>query len=178
MPSLFPRSQANAATRDMVEPHAAALDACRAAMEAAGVGTDPSNGHVHVLRRMADSMRAEAAMGKVPSAWNGVSMYAAADASAPRKPLTFIPQHLDASALADVLDRLGPDLALPQAVLALAASETPYGATGHKVDLAALDKALAAATNLTTSDRIKVKLALTKQGLLPVGNRISSQGRI
>ena len=38
-------------------------------MEASGVGTDPKFGHVHVLRRMSDSMRAEAAVGKVPHIW-------------------------------------------------------------------------------------------------------------
>jgi len=72
---------ANAATREMVEPHAAALDACRAAMEAAGIGTHPSMGHVHVLRRMADSMRAEAEMGKLPSTWrdHDYPTYASAD---------------------------------------------------------------------------------------------------
>ena len=55
--------------REWVEPHCAALESCAAAMEAAGVGTHPSMGHVHVLRRMSDGMRAEAAMGKVPHIW-------------------------------------------------------------------------------------------------------------
>lgn len=52
--------------RAAVEPHAAALDSCAAAMEAAGIGNHPSLGHGTVLRRMAGSMRAEAAMGKMP----------------------------------------------------------------------------------------------------------------
>ena len=60
---------ASASVRAMVEPHCAALESCAAAMEAAGVGTHPSMGHVHVLRRMSDGMRAEAAMGKVPHIW-------------------------------------------------------------------------------------------------------------
>ncbi|WP_051382431.1 DUF6582 domain-containing protein [Bradyrhizobium sp. Tv2a-2] len=60
------RVEANATTRAMVEPHCAALDACHAAMAAAGVGVHPGSGHVHVLRRMSDSMRAEAAIGKIP----------------------------------------------------------------------------------------------------------------
>ena len=50
----------------MVESHCAALEGCAAAMKAAGVGTHPSLGHIHVLRRMSDGMRAEAAIGKVP----------------------------------------------------------------------------------------------------------------
>lgn len=61
--------QANAAVRNQVEPHAAALEAAYCAMEAAGVGTHPKYGHIHTLRCMSDSMRAEAAMGKVPHIW-------------------------------------------------------------------------------------------------------------
>jgi len=74
---------ANAAVRNMVEPHCASLESCHAAMEAAGIGTSTGNGHVHVLRRMADSMRAEAAMGKVPSIWrdHDYPYYASADNS-------------------------------------------------------------------------------------------------
>lgn len=69
---------ANAATRDMVEPHAAALESCAASMEAAGVGTAPKVGHAAALRHMAASMRAEAAMGKVPHIWRD-QVYASAD---------------------------------------------------------------------------------------------------
>jgi len=58
--------EANAVTIGKVEPHAAALEGCAAAMEAAGVGLHPAGGHVAILRRMAGSMRAEAAVGKVP----------------------------------------------------------------------------------------------------------------
>jgi hypothetical protein len=86
MTKIIPRMlgaivQANAVTREMVEPHAAALEACAASMEASGVGTHPSNGHVHVLRRMASSMRAEAANGKVPSIWrdHDYPVYASGD---------------------------------------------------------------------------------------------------
>lgn len=72
--------EANATTRAMVEPHCAALDACHAAMAAAGVGTDAKHGHVAVLQRMSDSMRAEAALGKVPHIFRDHdSYYASAD---------------------------------------------------------------------------------------------------
>lgn len=53
-------------TRAAIEPHASALESCAAAMEAAGIGNHASQGHAVVLRRMAGSMRAEAAMGKMP----------------------------------------------------------------------------------------------------------------
>jgi hypothetical protein len=81
-----------------------------------------------------------------------------------KRPLTFIPPRLTPQALADTLDRL--DLPLPPAVKALAASDTPYGSTGHMISIAELDKALAA-TSLTTSDKMKFKLALGQNGLLP-----------
>lgn len=55
-----------AGVRDMVEPHAAACDACADGMEAAGIGGHPSNGHAAVLRRVAGSLRAAAAMGQMP----------------------------------------------------------------------------------------------------------------
>lgn len=51
---------------DKVEPHAATLEACHAAMEAAGIGMHPQQGHVITLKRMVGHMRAAAAMGKVP----------------------------------------------------------------------------------------------------------------
>jgi len=50
-----------------VEPHAAKLEACADAMEAAGIGGDPNNGHAVQLRRMAACMRADAAQGRMPS---------------------------------------------------------------------------------------------------------------
>jgi hypothetical protein len=61
----------SSATRAIVEPHAAALEACSAAMQAAGIGLHPTTGHVGLVRRLADSMRADAAQGKLPHAFNG-----------------------------------------------------------------------------------------------------------
>jgi hypothetical protein len=82
-----------------------------------------------------------------------------------REPVNFLPSRLDANAIDDVLERLDPGLALPGAVKALAASEMPLGATGHKINLAALDKALSQ-TSLTSSERIRFKLALAAERLL------------
>jgi hypothetical protein len=62
-----------------VEPHAAKLESCAAGMEAAGIGGDMTNGHAVILRRMAASMRADAAQGRLPS-----TMHAAGDAPAPQ----------------------------------------------------------------------------------------------
>ncbi len=80
------------------------------------------------------------------------------------RPLTFIPAKLDAAALADVRDRL--DMPLPKEVKALAAVGEPYGKSGHMISIAELDKRLAA-TSLKTEEKIKLKLALTQNGLLP-----------
>lgn len=49
-----------------VKPHADALRACSAGMQAAGIGGHPERGHVTRLNRMADHMEAEAALGRVP----------------------------------------------------------------------------------------------------------------
>jgi hypothetical protein len=81
-----------------------------------------------------------------------------------KRPLTFIPARLDAVALADVLDRL--DLPLPKEVQALRALGEPYGRSGHQISIRELDKALSA-TTLKTEEKIKLKLALASQGLLP-----------
>jgi hypothetical protein len=50
----------------VVEPHAKNLEACAAVMESAGIGCAADHGHVAILRRMAASLRADAALGKLP----------------------------------------------------------------------------------------------------------------
>jgi hypothetical protein len=133
--------------------------------EVNSVGVDPKFGHVHVLRRMSDSMRAEAASGKVPNVWHD-SMYAGADNVAPRKPLNQLPPRLDAAALVDLFfDRILP---LPSTVKAL----------GHKVSLADVDKALSA-TGLAVADKIQIKNALSAKGFLLSADRfVSRQARL
>jgi hypothetical protein len=65
--TLKAQLEANATVMGKVEPHASALESCAAGMEAAGIGGDPKRGHVAVLKRMAGSMRASAALGNMPS---------------------------------------------------------------------------------------------------------------
>ena len=83
---LAKKIEANKSTMDKVEPHAAALDSCAAAMDAAGVGGDATRGHAVVVRKMASSMRAEAAMGKIPHIFrdHDYPYYASADNRATR----------------------------------------------------------------------------------------------
>jgi hypothetical protein len=50
----------------MIEPHAALHDAAADQMAKGGIGLHNPEGHVGYIRRMASSMRAEAAEGRVP----------------------------------------------------------------------------------------------------------------
>jgi hypothetical protein len=52
-----------------VKDHADKIRACADGLEAAGMGGHERQGHVAVLRRMADKMEAEAVLGKLPHLW-------------------------------------------------------------------------------------------------------------
>jgi hypothetical protein len=58
--------EASKEVQGKVRPHADALRACSAAMQAAGIGGHPTAGHVVRLNKMADHMEAAAAMGQIP----------------------------------------------------------------------------------------------------------------
>jgi hypothetical protein len=55
--------------RGLIEPHAAALEACADQMEASGVGCANPGGHIHHLRAMAWSLRKSAEAGIVPDTY-------------------------------------------------------------------------------------------------------------
>lgn len=67
---------------DKVEPHAKRLDEAANKMEDAGIGLHANGGHVHILRKMANDMRADAAQGKMPHVFD--RFLAAADKPGPR----------------------------------------------------------------------------------------------
>lgn len=67
--------QANAAMCAMVDPHAKALEAAADHMEKAGMGLHPTHGHVVQARRMASSLRVDAAVGKMPHSWSDSGSY-------------------------------------------------------------------------------------------------------
>ena len=50
----------------LVEPHAKRLEDAADKMDSDGIGGHPTRGHAVVLRQMAGSMRADAAVGKLP----------------------------------------------------------------------------------------------------------------
>lgn len=67
--------QAVSATVAKIEPHATRMEAAAEQMEKDGVGLHETQGHVSHLRRMAGSMRADAAVGKVPHAYHDAGSY-------------------------------------------------------------------------------------------------------
>lgn len=68
------------AAMSKVEPHAMRLEAAAEKMEQDGVGSVSGNGHAHHLRRMADSMRADGARGKIPDSYHDSGAYFASAA--------------------------------------------------------------------------------------------------
>ena len=79
-----------------IEPHAARLEDAADRMSKDGIGNSLSPpGHVHILRHMAATMRADAAVGKMPS------IYYSAD----RFHATAEPKRFDA-ATSEILDAL------------------------------------------------------------------------
>jgi hypothetical protein len=80
---------------EQVEPHAKRLEDAANAMQAAGIGGDLTHGHAMHLRKMAASLRCDAAQGKMPSVYYGTD----------RLHATAEPKRFDASTAA-ILDQL------------------------------------------------------------------------
>jgi hypothetical protein len=53
------------------ESHAVLLEAAASLMELDGIGIDPEQGHVRLLRQMAGSIRAQAALGRRAQRYTG-----------------------------------------------------------------------------------------------------------
>jgi hypothetical protein len=73
--------QTAASLQSLVKPHADALRQCATSMLAAGIGADNTNGHAHHLNKMADTMEAEAVLGRVPCTYSSY-MFGEAQVSA------------------------------------------------------------------------------------------------
>jgi hypothetical protein len=177
--------EASTAIIGKVEPHAGAIESCAAAMEAAGIGMHPDNGHVAHLRRMAAAMRVDAATGKVPHIFrdHDYPYSAAADKSADRdaavakaveaavKPLTDKLAEAETK-IADLKAAATKAAPAPErktvppanaALLARASLTMPEGE--GKLSVAALDKAMTEA-GFDTTKRIQLKVGLDRAGLL------------
>lgn len=178
---LDAKLEANKATMKRVEPHVTALESCCAAMEADGIGV-ADGGHVSRLRKMASSMRADAAMGKVPSTYSEYMYSAAAPiaaaavdvaaevakAMAPLKAeletakTKLVDMQASARALATAPERKTIPPAI-SALLAKAAITMPEGDT--KLSVGSVDAALNAA-GIPLDKRIQLKAELSRIGAL------------
>lgn len=174
--SLEATLAASEETRNKVEPHAKALEACADAMDAAAVGGHPQNGHAAVIRRMAGSMRAEGAVGKIPHIWrdHDYPMYASADGkgAAPA-------ENAEVTELKAKMAKLEGDLAAarasspepqrktltPQITSLMAKANVTLGDDG-KLSASAVDTGLRNA-GLSIQERLRIKAAFAQAGLLP-----------
>jgi hypothetical protein len=168
-----------------VEPHAAALESCAAAMEKDGIGGHATNGHVKACRAMADHLRAQAAMGKLADAWPGFGgFYAAANDTATAAPAK---DNEEIKALrTEFADQLGALQTMLKDMQAAAKQQSPAperktlapqvtsllaraGITlpegDKKLTVSEVDKTLAGC-NLDNRQRLEVKNALSRSGLL------------
>jgi hypothetical protein len=140
---------------EKIEPHAKRLEDTADKMETAGIGLHSRGGHVHVLRKMAADLRADAARGKVSHAFDGVYAVAAVAARAAGGALLTI------NAAADKNPR---DAHL---IRSLVARARHMGATidpDKVIDVRQLDRELA---GRPVADRMALKQALFAAGCIP-----------
>jgi hypothetical protein len=159
---------ASAVIRDLVEPHAAAVESCAASMEAAGLGGGP-HGHVEMLKRMAACMRADAARGTVPSVYHGGSTTAGAEKSQGNNGMPTDKIFRNASIFASEGSKFNLNIeAMKQTAhyRSIAYLLKRENIEIHRpVTIAELDDAFAKSA-LATSDRLNVKCCLSRAGLL------------
>jgi hypothetical protein len=187
-----PQIDAATPVMDKVEPHALSLEACHAAMEAAGIGMHPQNGHVVMLKKMVGSMRASAAMGKIPHAFWGASDHDADDYRASietKKEPDMTPEDVTKAveaAMKPVLDKLAAaetqisDLKaaakavsppperktvspMISSILARSGLTLPEG--DEKLSVAQMDEVLSKG-NLTTNQKIMLKSEFGRVGII------------
>ena len=162
-----------------VEPHAADLEDRAMKMEKDGIGSDARTGHVKVIRNMAASMRAEAAMGRMPSSYSGMGMMAAADAA--HMSTTVAPKIEDDPAFKALKDKLASTET--QVADMKAAAARKGGAEPERKTLSPAITSLLARADLALPDgdgkmsASAVDTALTKAGLT-VSQRIATKGEL
>lgn len=149
---------ANKETRDRIATHANALRACASGMEAAGIGLHGTHGHVAHLNRMAASMEAEAASGKVPHIYRDHDWVISAGAElrqfeAGATPAVDLSKDPTMKALTDSLAKLTTQVTDLSAAR-FQASQEPARRTLHTEHLALLRK-----TGLTVEDGKKISVS-------------------
>jgi hypothetical protein len=164
-----------------VAPHADKLRAAADGMCAAGIGTHVTQGHVAVLRRMADSMEAEAMNGIVPHVFRDHDYYPGVSAAADPK-VEKVEAGADVKALKDEVANLKTQLTdaieaakahtdepvrktvSPQIATLLARAGADSGVkTGERVPLSTFEKLLA---GKSIGERIRMKTEASRAGLL------------
>lgn len=167
-----------------VKPHAEAIRACANGMEAAGMGMDSKQGHVAVLKRMADKMEAEAMIGHMPHIFRDHDYMGGSYASADAPAGATKEDSLEVKALKDSVAALTtkvsdlsaatkPVAAEPErktlspqigTLIAKAGIVLPDGKDA-KLTAAAVDKAFEG-SSMEPRQRLEIKLSLQKAGLL------------
>lgn len=173
----------------MVAPHAAACRAAADGMETAGIGLHATQGHVNILRKMAASMEAEAALGRLPHVYRDHDFLMAAGVNADNKgvidpAMTKTLETLAASVadlgtkLTDLQAKAFNNVASPErktlspeikTLLAKAGISEEDAAAG-KVDVSTVDKFLDAA-GIKGTKAIETKLKLRQVGVMPAGRQ-------
>lgn len=166
-------------THSKVAPHADKLRACADGMQAAGIGTHETRGHVAHLRQMADRMEAEAMLGKIPHIYRDHDFFVDAGAEKKTEDKSESP---DVKALKDEVATLTTklaDLSAAQArkspeperktvspeITSLMSKFSLEANADGKVSVDAVDKTLEA-SGATRQQRIETKLKLREAGLL------------
>ena len=149
------------ATLERVKPHAEKLRSCAAAMEAAGIGTHATEGHVNALRHMAASMEAEATMGKVPHIYNDHSYLGRVmEAKAEEKKAAEDPK------LKEISDAVA---SLATVVKDLKASATANAAPPERKTISPEVQQLLAKAGITQDEKGKLTLAQVDKALETAG---------
>jgi hypothetical protein len=65
--------------RHITDKIADSFDSCASACQAVGIGGDLVHGHAAVARRMASDIRANGALGRLPSVFHDTAFHASAD---------------------------------------------------------------------------------------------------
>jgi hypothetical protein len=192
------------ATVAKIEPHATRMEAAADQMEKDGIGLHATQGHVNQIRRMADSMRADAALGKVPHAYHDSGSYWASgdrrqpEPQQPAQQTVKIEETAEFKAMQASFDQQAKDLKTAQDAAAalgtkfddlnakltglrpapdrktiepgianlLARAGLTAPEEGGTLAIGKVDAALAAMPEMSTTQRMHLKTALGRAGVL------------
>lgn len=170
--------QAGKETHAKIKPHADALRACSAAMEAAGVGGHATKGPSAHLNRMADRFEADAMVGKLPHIYRDHDFFVDASAETVGAGKAD-PAIAELKSTIEALGTKVSDLStkafnaareperktVPVELTALLAKHDINASADAKVSVAKFDEILAS-SNLDRPARITLKLKARESGLL------------